>query len=447
MPLAPSALRMALRNRLAGRSTLVVALLATCAAAMSNVACAAIAGLEDPAPTKSSGPAKPGSAGGGGGSSDVGTLPVDPTLPASPSTACGDVSSSATNCGFCGHSCRGDACGNGLCAASLVVSTSTVIDAFTTDGDDLFYIDAQSARVCTKGGNPSDCREIITVDEVGRRLDDLKSEDEHFTWGTGWGWSGKKGGNNNTLTVEKLAPKAITLSQGRVYVADDSYHSILACPAKGTCDHTNVALVDADTGNSSTMPFGRTISVSTTDIAWTQGGSLLRATPIPQNAAMTPAKNVVGRAAADTTQTTRVLVPDVADVFWLSGDGLHHAPDVIATSEKWFSATSAHDFHASSTAVYVSTDKGVYRIERANPQNATAATQGSAYTHVAVDDHGVYATKQTGPNVTTIVELRAGGPLPIAVVNGEVRGITLTPDYLYFATIVAGGSEIRRVSR
>jgi hypothetical protein len=118
---------------------------------------------------------------------------------------------------------------------------------------------------------------------------------------------------------------------------------------------------------------------------------------------------------------------------------------VNASAEKWFSESSV-DFALESNAVYIASDAGIYRVPRsASDHTPTLATAGT-YSHVAVDSKGIYATRPAGAT-TSIVEVRAGTTVELAVAEGGVNAIAITPDDVYFAASRLGGAEIRRVAR
>lgn len=390
-------------------------------------ACSQLAGLEGPdeAPGGSHGSREPGR-----------DVPPDSTLPPAPPTDCGDVANDATNCGYCGHSCRGGTCALGLCSTEVVARSAARIDAFVTDGQDVFTIGAGAARACS-AGTPDVWRDILTGETVGQRLVTMPDIGGPF----GGGQKPKKG----LVGFPALAPTAIALLGDRVFIADDAYKVVAACPAKAACTLIDMGLVDAawvdgdDDDDDDGPGLGRSLAVAQSTVVWTQGAAI-RAAPIPAPGRIE--RRILERNDATTDKTARVAAA-AADVFWLSEKGLHHASGPTVPTEQWFSRT-ARDFSVDAQRVYLASADGLYRISRSDRSAALAAF--GRFEHVAIDAAGVYAAKSDGER-TIIVEARADKQLPLAAVDGPVDGLAVAADHVYFLTNAGTGSEIRRVAR
>jgi hypothetical protein len=389
------------------------------------------------------------------------SVPPDSTLPPAPPSNCGDVASSATNCGFCGHSCRGDACSGGLCAANVVVEAAS-IDSFVTDGVDLFTIDANAARSCKANGPATQaCNEIIIGSEVGPALYPATasaqagsgSDDDGGGWG-GWGnWRGSGKPKDGDPLWISLQPKAIALHAGGVLIADDAYHVIISCPLHGQpCDHNNIKLIDARMTSASDTPlFGRTLSIAAlaapaapSNVAWTQGDAI-RAAAIPSTANPV-VTDIVERNESDTRTTMRIMTPAASDVFWLSQQGLHHSADVNATPQRLFAPTDATDFSVDAQSVYLASPVGIFRIARSTQLTSIAAAGAFEKVEKVAAEDRVYATRKVGSRMA-LVELRMNVVLDLAFVDGPITGIAVAGEYVYFATRTPTGMQIKRVAR
>jgi hypothetical protein len=428
MVLALSPLRRILRNHVPSTG------IAGCLAVLLLTGCARIAGLEPPVEPDDD----------GGSQVPAESLPPDETLPPAPPKDCGDVASSDDNCGWCGHSCRGLGCSGGLCTQE-VVARRTKIDAFVTNGTELFVIDDQKPVACNAAGPPSaECQPIVDPAHVLARLqgDVIVEPNPGGGGGPGRPGGGKKGFGDDDdfgwgpdgVTVSPLAAKAIALHGERVLIADDTYHALLSCPTKGRCDAQNVGIVDARAQNGKTAALGKALAVGPSGITWTQGEQLF--------AARLPAdgKNelpLLSRGGSDTQSTARIIAP--AGIFWLAQEGLRHAPSVEVPSEKW-SSREAADFAVDDHGVYVANKTGILRVARSDRRETVAAI--GDFRRVEVEGGALYATRVSGGS-TSIVEVRAGALLEIAVVSGAVDGLAVTKEHVYFAT----GGEIRRVPR
>jgi hypothetical protein len=365
-----------------------------------------------------------------GGSAAPVERPRDVSLSAAPPTDCGDVASSATNCGWCGHSCQGLACNAGRCEERVIVSASTISD-FVTDGVDLFVIAEREARACQAAG-PSDqlCTTIVSAQAVRARVG------QAHDWESGGGGGKKITGGGQTMPLE---PKALTLQSDRLLIADDAYHAVLSCPTKSPCDETNLGAIDTRGEDNSTAElFGHSLASGPSGLSWTQGGALYQATPPTTGQVID--KSILRRSNADTANTARILVP--AGIFWLSTTGLHHASSIDAAPERW-SSTLASDFSVDGEGVYLATQGGIVRVgtDRKEMQAADGEFQ-----RVAASGGRVYATRPATGGIA-IVEVRTGKLLELAIVPGPIASLAIAGDWLYYAVPIASHVEIRRVPR
>lgn len=330
-----------------------------------------------------------------------------------------------------------------MCSTTVVASSSARIDAFATDGVDVYTIEAQAARACSiASATPDACREIVTGEQVGQRL---------FQLATDFGWGGKNrpggpGGGKNLVGLPALSPKAIALQPGRVLVADDQYKVVVSCPTSGTCTSAEMGLVETSTSgddDDDAPSVGRSLALSASAVVWTQGDEI-RGAPLPGPGGVARA---LARRSDDTTQkTARLAAPGTSDLLWLSDDGLHYASAPNAAPERWF-ARPATDFSFDAERVYLAGPEGLFRLRRTDKSAALSAP--GSFEHVAVDDRGVYATMLDGVDGgrTLVVEARAEKPLELAVVDGPIDGLAVAGDHVYFMVRAGAGSEIRRVAR
>lgn len=361
------------------------------------------------------------------------------------------MASSDDNCGWCGHSCRGLGCSAGHCTQEVVTRRSRV-EAFVTNGTELFVIDDEQPVACNAAGPPSaECQPIIDPAHVLARLQGNVVVEPNPGGGGGPGGGpggpggpggGRKGFGEDDdhwrgldgVTLTPLEAKALALHGERVLIADDAYHVLLSCPTKGTCDAASVGIVDARAQNGKTAALGKAIAVGPSGITWTQGEQLFAARLPADGQNELP---LLSRGGSDTERTARIIAP--AGIFWLAKEGLHHAPSVEAPSEKWSSRESA-DFAVDDDGVYIANKTGILRVARSDRRETVAAI--GEFRRVAVEGGALYATRATGGS-TSIVEVRADALLEIAVVPGTVDGLAVTKEHVYFST----GAEIRRVPR
>lgn len=362
-------------------------------------------------------------------------------MPAAPRTDCGDVANDATNCGFCGHSCQGGTCSGGLCAPALVAQSPSRIDAFVTDTVDVFMIEEHAARACSvTTPTPDACREIVTGEQVGRRLGELSAEvPEWGDWGNWGGGGGGAGPKKDLVALPQLAPAAIALQNGRVFIADNQYEVLVACPASGSCAGAAMGLVKAEEGENDAS-FGRALALAPAAIVWSQGDAI-RAAAIPAPGRVEGP--IAKRKDGTTDQTAVIAAPGVSDLMWLSTSGLHYAPSPSAPPELFFSL-AATDFSLDVERVYLATQSGLFRVSRKDKSPALAAS--GTFEHVAVDAKGVYATKIEGTR-TKVIEARTGKALELAAVDGPIDALAVAGDHVYFMTRAGSGSQIHRVPR
>ncbi|MDF2694065.1 MAG: hypothetical protein K0S65_2448 [Labilithrix sp.] len=384
-------------------------------------ACAEIAGIgsTDPA-TRAPGERDP-----------VATGPSEDPAATEGRSACGDVANDATNCGACGHSCRGGSCSSGLCATSIVLQSTTHIDAFVTDGAELFTIEAQAARACSAAGPAGQaCRDIISGEEIGVRLYGQQQG------GPPWNdWGGRK----QVAASGAIMPTALAMAAGRVIFAEQVHEAVIACPANVPCTALNVGIIDASHEEESTT-FGRALAVGPSNVTWAEDEGL-RSSRIPLPGFVVDPSSM--RSGSDTEDTARIQASSTEDVFWISSEGLHSSNSTSASAERW-STRRASDFAIGDEHIYLADTTGLYRVSRAD-RSETLAAAGS-FQRVSLDARGVYATRVAGGR-TTVLEVRGNKTLDLAIVDGELDGLAVAGDHVYFAKRVGSGTEIHRVPR
>jgi hypothetical protein len=415
MAASPSSLRTTLRN---GASLTVGAFRG--ASALALAACVNLAGLE-PVMEKDK---AAGSEGPAAGSSAAGAVSQADAVDVSPVNSCEDVSSDPENCGFCGHSCSGGACVQGLCATEAVARVTSLV-AFATDDVDLFLIDRSSALACSAGGPVAQpCRPIIVPSELEARMKPPSGP------GTGLGGDLEETGT--------LRPKALTLGLQRVLFTDDSHHVVISCPTKGTCNRTNVGIIDARNADDEFGTFGKSLAVGPSGLVWPQGSVLVFGAAPPEGTLTRP---LTFRDEDDTEETARLVALD--SLFWLSSEGVFRMSTIASSPERVF-ARAAADFSVDTEAVYVTSARGLVRVGR-NDGGEEPLVDGE-FQRVVVTEGHVYATMAVASG-TALVEVRAKKALELAVLPGKIDAIAAAGAHVYFSTEGEDGDEIRRVPR
>lgn len=326
---------------------------------------------------------------------------------------------------------RSGSCGSGLCATSIVLQSATHIDAFVTDGAGLFTIEAQAARACSAAGPAGQaCRDIISGEEIGGRL--YGQQQGGRPWND---WGGPK----QVAASGAILPTALAMAAGRVIFADQMHEAVIACPANVPCTALNVGIVDARHEEESTT-FGRALAVGLSSVTWAESGGL-RASRIPPPGFVVDPSSM--RSGSNTEDTARIQASSTEDVFWISSAGLHSSSGTSSSAERW-STRRASDFAVADEHIYLADTTGLYRVSRAD-RSETLAASGS-FTRVSLDARGVYATRVDSGS-TTVLEVRANKMLDLAIVDGEVDGLAVAGDHVYFAKRVGSGTEIHRVPR
>jgi hypothetical protein len=435
MDVRGSSLREVLRNGLGSRLVLGIAI------ALVLPACADLVGLEDSVtkPLNPTGSPKPAS-----------ELPPDETLPPPPPTNCGDRSSDPNNCGWCEHSCgQGSTCGKGFCSQTVIVQKPT-IQAFVTDGDSLWMIENKSPVRCRADGPVTQvCDPIVRAEDVDARLTSLDIEIGFPRPGSGGNGNGGNGGNGSgggghLLGSKPLDARAIAREKNHIVITDEAYHAVLACPLTGSCSAQNLAIIDVRGEEwEDTKPFGRALASGPTlpsSLSWSQGNGLF-AESLPADG-KTIRTSLSRTNDAAVTQIERILAP--AGIFWISSTGLHHAPSVTDTPQRW-SPRVLTDLSVDENSVYVAGKEGLFRLARTN-RAETVAAKGE-FMRVAADAQGLYATMRKPDGRTAIVGARQGQLLEVAVVDGAIDSLAVVGKHVYFQTQGGNGHEIRRVAR
>ncbi len=330
-------------------------------------------------------------------------------LPPPQQECAADVLHDANNCGFCGRSCGGAACENGLCRPDIVTRGS--IGAFATDGVDLFYASSNAVRGCSAAG-PADqtCRSVIRSEDVRKKLAE---------GGSRWRFEGP---------TPPLRPLAVTVFGDRVHVTDDMYRSVISCPKTGVCDASTMGVLYAIDERESAS--GASIAADGTGAFFPIGSGLAFG-------------NAIGRSEAvvvEAAQTTgiRKLALSKDELFWLSPSGVHSlkTPVRAGTTIASWSTNAANDIAVDDGAIYLATNTDAHRIDRATRK--TELLVAGSFRTIAVSDGAVYASWDD-----TLVQIFAGIAHTIAEAHDTIRAINVTKEHVYWAT----SSEIGRVVR
>jgi hypothetical protein len=307
------------------------------------------------------------------------------------SSACVDVTSSAANCGSCGHACSGGAaCSGGLCQPTVYAQAGAgapgtpaeSVNGLATDGSTVYW-------TYTRG--PGGTTQIMGVAGGGTNL----------TNGTGnyygpltliagslyWIAAGKSGPFAESMPTSGGAPSGLKLG-GMVGIAADgtSYYlttgsSILICAVHTATCQTYVA---SNTGTS--------MAVAGSFLYWTDPGS----SAVKRCA-------LGGTCAAPTTVYSPTTSPaglavDSTNVYWLDGSGLQQVSINGGTAKTLAPGANGVGPAANDGAgVYWAGQNSVYRasVGVASSQT-TIATQQLGVTNIIVDAAAIYWNDSTG---------------------------------------------------
>jgi hypothetical protein len=335
---------------------------------------------------------------------DLGHGPADQAGSGGPAS-CGDVRSSAKNCGFCGHACgAGESCTEGLCPSTEVLSAPG-LKGFATDGNALFYIDADTVHSCKAAGGG--CVTFVTPQDVEAVA--------------------------LTKKAAALAPSVITMKPDRVFIADDAFRAILSCPVGERCARESLGIVDDE--GSDGQPI-RGLTAGPIGLAWTRG-DLVRGTLLP-SAGMQAFQPPANAATPATVSASAIVAHAEVGAFWIAARGVYKA-EAVGVDTALVSSRVGNDLATDGLNVYLASADGLFSYTTAAPEKVAAP---GAFVKVVADTRSVIAVENRNGR-RAIVDVHGGAAHPLAVTSDDVIAVTLAGDYVYYAT----SSVIRRVRR
>ncbi len=362
--------------------------------------------------------------------SDAGTDAVD-------APSCGDTSTSADNCGACGHSCgSGVACNDGLCAPLVLMPNQSNPTSIATDGHSIYWTNSGTTAThnsdATVLGLPDNAP---TNDVFQLSLDSTTSDCQGISYGNHYVfWTFNHGGQliQSSASQSQISRIGNTSAQHTAVSPDQStvYWTVYDNPPsthmkEGQVQKATIPIPDGGTGTVvvTGLTFPQGISVTNHAVCYVERGvepNYSGTVSCQMFGSMTPTPlgpaNGYGAVAAD----------DV-DVFWTSRDDgkIWHGGSIPAPILTGL--TSPLEIALDQDHIYWTNDTGeVWRADRSGESPLRLAIKQSSPLGLTVDSTYVYWVNRgtkTFPSPAENPPYQAGDPDPFDESDGQVVSV------------------------